>query len=116
MSDRFKRAIDKGCNRPSALWRSFSPWESFVVAPRFPLTRTVAWASSPYLQGRERRTFMSSKKARTFVGIDVSKNILEVGVHEHENHFRCANKPSDFPELIAELIALQPALIVLEAK
>jgi transposase len=58
---------------------------------------------------------MSSKKARTFVGIDVSKNILEVAVHEHEKHFRCANKSSDFPELIAELIPLQPALIVLEA-
>jgi transposase len=58
---------------------------------------------------------MSSKKAKSFIGIDVSKNILEVAAHEQEKHFRCSNQASAFAELIAELITLRPALIVLEA-
>jgi transposase len=58
---------------------------------------------------------MSKKKSKTFIGIDVSKKLLEVAVHESDYHFRCANKASAFAELIAELIALRPALIVLEA-
>ncbi|HYN24388.1 MAG TPA: IS110 family transposase [Pyrinomonadaceae bacterium] len=58
---------------------------------------------------------MSRKKSKTFIGIDVSKKLLEVATHESDYQFRCANKASAFPELIAELIALRPALIVLEA-
>jgi transposase len=58
---------------------------------------------------------MSSKKSKSFIGIDVSKKLLEVAVHESDYQFRCANKVSAFAELIAELIALRPALIVLEA-
>jgi transposase len=58
---------------------------------------------------------MSRKKSKTHIGIDVSKKLLEVAVHESDYQFRCANKASAFPELIAELIALRPALIVLEA-
>ena len=51
----------------------------------------------------------------TFIGIDVSKRMSEVAVHESNYRFRCANQESDFGKLIAELIALQPKLIVLEA-
>jgi transposase len=58
---------------------------------------------------------MTKKKAKTFVGIDVSKKLLEVAVHESSYQFRCANKAPAFGQLIVELIALQPALIVLEA-
>jgi transposase len=58
---------------------------------------------------------MTKKKSKTYIGIDVSKKLLEVAVHESDYQFRCANKASAFPELIAELIALRPALIVLEA-
>jgi len=58
---------------------------------------------------------MSKKESKTFIGIDVSKKLLEVATHESDYQFRCANKASAFPELIAELIALRPALIVLEA-
>lgn len=58
---------------------------------------------------------MSQKKSKSFVGIDVSKQLLEVAAHESGNHFRCANKVSAFGELVTELIALRPALIVLEA-
>jgi len=58
---------------------------------------------------------MSTKKAKSFIGIDVSKQLLEVAVHESDYQFRCANRPSGFAELISELITLRPALIVLEA-
>jgi transposase len=58
---------------------------------------------------------MSKKKSKSFIGIDVSKKLLEVATHESDYQFRCTNKASAFPELIAELIALRPALIVLEA-
>lgn len=58
---------------------------------------------------------MSAKKSQTFVGIDVCKELLEVAVHEHDYQLRCPNKPTAFTSLIAELVALRPALIVLEA-
>ena len=58
---------------------------------------------------------MSKKKSQSFIGIDVSKQLLEVAAYESDYQFRSANKASAFAELIAELIALRPALIVLEA-
>ena len=58
---------------------------------------------------------MSKKKSKSFIGIDVSKQQLEVAAHESGYQFRCANKASAFGALVAELIELQPALIVLEA-
>jgi transposase len=58
---------------------------------------------------------MARKKSRSFIGIDVSKQQLEVAAHESDYQFRCANKASAFGELSAELIAMRPALIVLEA-
>lgn len=57
----------------------------------------------------------ATKKRRSFIGIDVSKKLLEVGVHQSAYHFSCPNEPQRFPELIAELISLRPARIVLEA-
>jgi transposase len=58
---------------------------------------------------------MSKKKSKSFIGIDVSKQWLEVAAHESNFKFHCPNKISHFGQLIAELIALRPALIVLEA-
>ena len=59
---------------------------------------------------------MANKKSRrSWIGIDVSKQLLEVAVHKSDYHFRCPNNPKNFPALIAELIALRPARIVLEA-
>src|SRR6185369_14487330 len=57
----------------------------------------------------------ATKKRRHFVGIDVSKKLLEVAAHQSDYHFCCPNDPQKFPVLIAELISLQPARIVLEA-
>ena len=58
---------------------------------------------------------MAKKKSKSFIGIDVSKQLLEVAAHESDYQFRCANKASAFGGLIAELISMRPALIVLEA-
>jgi transposase len=51
----------------------------------------------------------------SFIGIDVSKQLLEVAMHKSAYNFCSANDPTKFPALIAELIALRPARIVLEA-
>lgn len=56
---------------------------------------------------------MSAKKR--FIGIDVSKQLLEVAAHGSDYHFRCSNKETAFAELIAELVLLKPRRIVLEA-
>lgn len=58
---------------------------------------------------------MAKKKSKSFIGIDVSKQQLEVAVHESDCQFRCANKVNAFGKLIVELIEQRPALIVLEA-
>ena len=58
---------------------------------------------------------MSDKKFTSFVGIDICKQLLEVAAYDSDYQFRCANKASAYGELIAELISLEPALIVLEA-
>ena len=59
---------------------------------------------------------MSNKKSRrSWIGIDVSKQLLEVAVHKSDYHFRCPNDAEKFPALIAKLIACRPARIVLEA-
>ncbi len=58
---------------------------------------------------------MTKKKSKSFIGIDVAKQQLEVAAHESDYQFRCPNKASAFGALIAELISLRPALIVLEA-
>ena len=57
----------------------------------------------------------ATKKRRSFIGIDVSKKLLELGVHQSDYHFRCPNDPKHFPTLISELISLRPARIVVEA-
>ena len=56
---------------------------------------------------------MSKKK--NHIGIDVSKRFLEVAVHESQFHYHCPNQASAFGPLLAELIALRPARIVVEA-
>jgi transposase len=54
-------------------------------------------------------------KRKTNIGIDVSKQLLEVAAHECDFHRRFPNQPNAFGDLIAELIDLRPARIVLEA-
>jgi transposase len=53
--------------------------------------------------------------APTFVGIDVSKDTLDVHVRPLREAFQVANDPSGIADLVARLAPLQPQLIVLEA-
>jgi transposase len=57
----------------------------------------------------------ATKKRRSFIGIDVSKQLLEVAVHQSDYHFSCPNELKNFPTLSSELISLRAARIVLEA-
>jgi transposase len=57
----------------------------------------------------------ANRKRRTFIGIDVSKKLLEVAVHQSAYHFSCPNDPHKFSGLLSELISLRPARILLEA-
>lgn len=56
-----------------------------------------------------------TEPAETFIGIDVSKAYLDVAVHGPAQLWRVANSDVGIAELIPQLQALQPTLIVLEA-
>jgi len=51
----------------------------------------------------------------TFVGIDVSKDTLDVHLLPTHRRHQCSNSPADIQTLAAQLLALTPSLIVLEA-
>src|SRR5688572_31906813 len=88
-----------------------------VVASVFPNPHSCLVPFEPVCARPGRRTeYMSNKKAgRSWIGIDVSKQLLEVAEHKSDYHYGCPNDPQEFPALIAELIAFRPARIVLEA-
>lgn len=50
-----------------------------------------------------------------FVGVDVSKDTLDVAVRPGEKCWQTANTEEAFPELVARLRRLEPELIVIEA-
>lgn len=50
-----------------------------------------------------------------FVGIDVSKDMLDVAARPCGTRWSCANRTEDFPELVARLVELAPEIIVTEA-
>lgn len=54
------------------------------------------------------------KAEEIFVGIDVSKNWLDVAIHEQEATFRVSNQEAGLVELVRRLKELKPTLIVLE--
>jgi transposase len=56
-----------------------------------------------------------TEQQTTFVGIDVSKARLDIAVRPGGRYWHCPNTPERFPELIAQLRAIAPTLIVLEA-
>jgi transposase len=58
---------------------------------------------------------MSSASSAPFVGIDVSKDHLDLAAYPTAHAWSCPNHMHSFPALVAELQTLQPQLIVLEA-
>jgi transposase len=63
-------------------------------------------------QGREMEEPMSTEY---FVGIDVSKDTLDVCVYPTQDTFRVPNSPDGLDELIKRLKPIEPRLIVFEA-
>jgi transposase len=55
------------------------------------------------------------KQPARFVGIDVSKDQLDIACRPEDTRWRVANDSSGIAELIIQLRQLKPALIVLEA-
>jgi transposase len=55
------------------------------------------------------------QQAPCYVGIDVSKQTLDVAIYPQQRHWRVAYRPDEVKALVTELVALQPTLVVLEA-
>jgi transposase len=58
---------------------------------------------------------MNATSTSIFVGIDVSKEGLDVALGSQGELWRVANTPEGVAELVARLVAIRPELIVLEA-
>ena len=54
-------------------------------------------------------------KTEVFVGLDVSKQHLDVAVRPQGRHFVTPNNDRGIQQLVKRLVALKPQLIVLEA-
>jgi transposase len=53
--------------------------------------------------------------APRFVGIDVSKDHLDVHIRPDATAFRCPTDPAGLASIVARLLAVQPQLVILEA-
>ena len=58
---------------------------------------------------------MSETREERFIGIDVSKESLEVGVRPEGTHRSVANEEGEISSLVQQLDKIKPALIVVEA-
>lgn len=58
---------------------------------------------------------MSPSSPTTNIGIDVSKETLDIAVHEPSAHWTVTHEFNEFPALVKSLLALNPTRIILEA-
>lgn len=49
------------------------------------------------------------------IGIDVSKETLDIAIHETQTHWTSKHEFTEFPQLVKSLLALQPTRIIVEA-
>jgi transposase len=77
-------------------------------------TRTVAWANKPeFLQGWV--LAMNEKQLESFVGIDVSKNTLDLWLEPGKESIHVTYDDSGTAEVCTRLKSVAPTLIVMEA-
>jgi transposase len=70
--------------------------------------------ASPYRkEGRTRKKGKMEKE--NYVGIDVSKDTLDIAVYENQKHWSFTNDQTGISKVISMLKALKPALVVMEA-
>lgn len=55
------------------------------------------------------------KDTEIIIGIDISKNTLDIQIQEEGQYFTCRNDIIDIGKLVEKLSSIHPALIVLEA-
>jgi len=72
-----------------------------------------AASASPYLQGRENT--VDNSMENSFVGIDVSKDSLDIHVRPSGESFSCRNKAKAFKSLAKRLSKFKPIAVVFEA-
>jgi transposase len=78
------------------------------------LTRTVARAEKP-APARTGGQDLFMSQSSVFIGIDVSKNRLDVAIRPHRVSFSVTNNDAGIQELVQRCGELQPVSIVLEA-
>jgi transposase len=85
------------------------------VSVTWPRARTVAWANEPV--SRKAGPVDTRRDALTeeFVGMDVSKEKLDVSVRAAGERWRTENAEEAFPRLIERLKGFEPELIIVEA-
>src|SRR3972149_6696277 len=80
-------------------------------------TRTVVWANQArIMQGRVRREKGDKlNPVPSYVGIDISKDSLDIAVHASDKRWQFSNTPSGIKEAVKVLSGLEPVLVVFEA-
>jgi transposase len=92
-----------------------SPSKSEVPRPPVPEgTRTVAWAASR-ARIRKDGSWNATRASPSFVGIDVSKDRLDVHVVPSGRTFAAHRDGKGLEQLVGDLRQFAPALVVLEA-
>ena len=72
-------------------------------------------ASLGVAEQMKEKEIMSSPSPETNIGIDISKETLEVAVHETTAHWTTKHEFTEFPKLIKSLRSLAPTRIIVEA-
>ena len=101
------------CGRSTNPWFGKDRGSARIASPLFQQPEQVPGQFKARIpQGREMEEAMSTEY---FVGIDVSKDTLDVCVYPTQDTFRVPNSPDGVDELIKRLKPIQPRLVVFEA-
>jgi len=100
-------------------WQADSPWvlktvESKVATSRKKKPEQLPGPGmSPYQQGRARRRKLN--KDKTYVGVDVSKENLDIAIARSDSKWRFNNNPGGIKRAIEMIKGVTPVLVVFEA-
>jgi hypothetical protein len=69
---------------------------------------------SPYQQGRARRKILN--REQKYIGIDVSKESMDVTIIDSDKKWRFNNNPAGIKRVLETIEEIGPVLVVFEAK